>query len=117
MGIKGVRATVIRDDALHLCIRERIKALRATRNMSLEDLATAAGHSKSRIWEIENSEATSPTISVLSDLSKALRVPVTYLISDNLTLNDAEDAFLYAEYLALPPADKRRLRRICEIFK
>ncbi|KIL38691.1 hypothetical protein SD70_24910 [Gordoniibacillus kamchatkensis] len=70
-----------------------LKYYRKLRNMSLKDLEDASGGevSSAYIHRLESGERTSPTIRKLLQLSKALRIPDSVLIS-TIIKNSVEDA-------------------------
>lgn len=71
-----------------LTLGEEVKAARAHSRMSLQDVADAAGFTKSHVWEVEAGRARNPTIGFVSGLSKALGVP--FLRLAQAALNTAE---------------------------
>lgn len=58
----------------------RIRVTRAARAMSLDDVATASGFTKSHVWELENGRSRNPTVKAVWALSKALCVTPAYLL-------------------------------------
>ena len=56
-----------------------VRELRSERKLSLDDLAKAAGVTKSHVWEIEKGNSTNPTITTCINLARALGVSVGYL--------------------------------------
>jgi transcriptional regulator with XRE-family HTH domain len=77
-----------------LTLGEEVKAARAYSRMSLQEVADAAGFTKSHVWEVEAGRARNPTVGLISGLSKALGVP--FLRLAQAALNTAETP---------PPAD------------
>lgn len=63
-------------------LSQRVRALRKTRNLTLDQLAEASGVSRSMISLIERQE-TSPTAAVLNKLADALGVPLPALFSES----------------------------------
>lgn len=57
----------------------RIVQLRHHRRMTLQELADAAGASKSWIWELEHGRASNITIDMAVKLARALGVSLDYL--------------------------------------
>lgn len=51
-----------------------IKANRKRAEMSLQDLATAAGLTKSYVWELEVGRQTNPTVKAIHGLATALSI-------------------------------------------
>lgn len=62
-------------------IGKKIRDLRLRRGLTVQQLATAAGLSKGFISQVEN-DRTSPSLTTLSDVAKALVVSVAYLVVD-----------------------------------
>ena len=71
--LSGVRARV-----LEVAIGREVKALRTKLGLTVMDLAAATGLSHGMLSKIENG-ATSPSLTTLQSLSRALGVPVTSL--------------------------------------
>jgi hypothetical protein len=68
----------------------RIKGLRALRKLSLEEVATAAGFTKSHVWELETGRSRNPTVRAVWSLAKALGVTPAHLLGlspDGLSLH------------------------------
>lgn len=62
-------------------IATRLKELRKSRQLTLEELAEKSGVSKSMLGEIERAR-TNPTINVLWKIANALKTPLTTLINE-----------------------------------
>jgi len=58
-----------------LTLGEEVKLARTQRRMSLQDVADAAGFTKSHVWEIEQGRALNPTVALIAGLAKGLGVP------------------------------------------
>lgn len=69
-------------------MREMIEQHRSLSGLSLQDVATRAGITKSHLWDLEQGRATNPTIKTVGGLAKALCVPFTSMAQG--ALNDAE---------------------------
>ena len=67
-----------RDRVLEVAIGREVKALRTKLGLTVVDLAAASGLSHGMLSKIENG-ATSPSLTTLQSLSRALGVPVTAL--------------------------------------
>lgn len=61
---------------------EKLKKIRAYRNLSQEDLATILGTSKQVISRYENNQRT-PKITVAQEYAEKLNLPLDFLIDDN----------------------------------
>ena len=60
---------------------QMIKTRRASLSMSLDDVARAAGCTKSHIWEMEQDRSRNPTVAMVYGLSQALAVPFAMMAS------------------------------------
>lgn len=58
-----------------MTLAEEVAASRKLARMSLQDVANAAGFTKSHVWEVEQGRARNPTIGLVAGLSIALGVP------------------------------------------
>lgn len=58
-----------------LTLGEEIAVARANGRLSLQEVADAAGFTKSHVWEVEKGRATNPTVAMIDGLSRALGVP------------------------------------------
>ena len=61
---------------------KNVKSVRLDKNLSLQELANYSGVSVSMLSRIEREEKT-PTIRVASQIAKALRMPIGYLLDEN----------------------------------
>jgi transcriptional regulator with XRE-family HTH domain len=66
-----------------MSLAQKIRALRTQADMSLDDLATKAGLSKTYLWELEKDEAGAkrPSADVLLRIAKALSTTIAELLS------------------------------------
>jgi len=62
-------------------IGNRLKAIRAQKNLTLEEVARLTGVSKPMLGQIERGQST-PTITTLSKISTGLKVPLTSLLKE-----------------------------------
>lgn len=96
----------------------KINKLRTERGLSLEGLATAAGVSKSYLWEVENRDV-SPTAEKLKAIATALEVEVAFLLDDQLQVEpqDQSDRRFFRKYSQLDPERKEQMQRILDTFR
>jgi transcriptional regulator with XRE-family HTH domain len=85
----AIREEVAALPANVLTLGEEVLAARTQARMSLQEVADAAGFTKSHVWEVEKGRARNPTIGMVAGLSKALGVP--FLRLAQAALNTAED--------------------------
>ncbi len=96
---------------------KKIKDLRTSAGMTLDQLAQATGSSKSYIWELENKNPPRPSAEKLSAIATALGVTVDYLLgADDQTLEEAEDKAFFRQYSSLPESTRRTIREMAEIL-
>ncbi len=94
-------------DPYALKIGERIRDLRLERNMSLADLADAAGLSKGHLSSVEHGLA-AITIQTVSKLAKGLELPALYIV----TASEGNECEQVVELVRkLPPAEVVKFRR------
>ncbi len=74
-----MESTLPDDNAIDRRIAQRLRALRAERNWSLDDLARLSGVSRATLSRLENA-AVSPTASVLGKLCVAYGLPMSRLM-------------------------------------
>ena len=60
--------------------QHRIKTTRKARNMSLDDVASASGFTKSHVWELESGKSRNPTVRAVWSIAKALGVSPAWLL-------------------------------------
>ena len=69
-------------------MRHRIATARASRKMSLDEVALASGFTKSHVWELENGRSKNPTARAVWSLARALAVSPAWLLG----LDDKQSA-------------------------
>jgi transcriptional regulator with XRE-family HTH domain len=98
---------------------QKIKTHRQLKRMTLEQLATHTGCSKSYIWELENRESPPhPSAAKIFAIAAALGVTLEFLLEDGQTEPDdavVDEAF-YRKYKRMSPEIKRRLRQILDAW-
>lgn len=68
----------------------RIKGLRTLRKLSLEEVASASGFTKSHVWELETGRSRNPSVRAVWSLARALGVTPAHLMGispDGLSLH------------------------------
>lgn len=98
---------------------EKIRTLRRGKKLTLEELALAAGMSKSYLWELENRETPKPSAEKLDNLAKVLSMPVSYFLEADVEEPEERhlDEAFFRDYSALDTPAKEQLRKIVEAFK
>ncbi len=75
----------------------RLKQLRLKKSISLQDVATRVGASKTHIWDLETGKAKNPSLDLLKRLADFFQVGIADLVGENPDASD-EDSGLVAMY-------------------
>lgn len=95
----------------------RIKELRTSKGMTLDQLAAATGSSKSYIWELENKNPPRPSAEKLAEIAQVLEVTTDYLIGrEAVTLEAAEDKAFFREYSKMPASTREKIRQVARLL-
>lgn len=98
---------------------DKIRTLRKDKQMTLDELALAAGMSKSYLWELENRPSPRPSAEKLDALAKILGQPVAYFLDEEAS--EPEEAHIdeafFRNYKDLDANGKQVMRQIMESFK
>jgi len=95
----------------------RLRALRLKNKLSLQELADKVGASKAHIWDMEQGKTKNPTLMLLTELSRALGVPIKELVgeSDTITEGDSEKlAPLFRELRGLDDKDLELIKAMAD---
>ncbi len=98
---------------------EKIRAQRQQKKLSLEQLAELTESSKSYLWELENKDAPRPSAEKVAKIAAVLEVTTEFLLSESVASPDeavVDEAF-FRKYKRLPEADKRKIRRILDVWE
>ncbi|MBB4276396.1 helix-turn-helix domain-containing protein [Rhizobium mongolense] len=96
---------------------KRIKELRTAKGMTLDQLATATGSSKSYVWELENKDPPRPSAEKLAAIASVLGVTTDYLIGrEDVTLADAEDKAFFREYSQMSDSTRQKIRAMAKLL-
>jgi transcriptional regulator with XRE-family HTH domain len=99
-------------------LRTRLRRLRKSSRLTMDELARAAGISKSYVWQLENHEVPHLSAKVLMDLAKALGVTLQDLLGEPPPVQASpEDLRFFRKYIGMDPADKDRFRKMLELFE
>lgn len=99
-------------------LKTKVRALRRERGLTLDELATQTGSSKSYIWDLENKDGTRPSGDKLSKIAKVLGVTPEYLLDDTRTdptIEDRDQAF-FRKFEAAKPEVKDKIKRILDVL-
>ncbi|WP_275588953.1 helix-turn-helix domain-containing protein [Croceicoccus hydrothermalis] len=97
----------------------KVRDLRQKKGMTLEQLATATGSSKSYIWEIENKPVARPSAEKLGRIASVLGVTSEYLVDEERTEPPVADDFdraFYRKYHGASDPVKQKLKRILDVL-
>lgn len=97
---------------------EKIRAVRKSHKLTLEQLAERAGSSKSYIWELENGPAVRPSAEKISRIAEVLGVTVEFLLNDEKeepTESDVDKVF-FRRFTRLDKAKKDKLKAILDLI-
>ncbi|APW42021.1 transcriptional regulator [Rhodoferax saidenbachensis] len=82
----------------------RLRKFRMAKNLSLQQLADEVGASKAHIWDLEQGKTSNPTLALLTELSRALAIPIKELIGEVDASADEENlAPLFRDLRGLTP--------------
>lgn len=98
-------------------LREKLRALRQEKGLSLDELARLSDSSKSYLWELENRDARKPSAEKLQRIADILGVTTDYLLDDNATMDDAQikEAF-FRKFNRLEDDDKKRIQDMIDTW-
>lgn len=102
-----------------MSLAEKLKKLRIARGKSLQELADDVESSKAHIWDLETGRSKNPSIDLLKNLAKALKVSVADLVGENPT-GDNEDPHIvamYRELKELSPEDREVIQTVIDRFR
>lgn len=97
-------------------LKDRIKALRKAKKMTLEQLAEASDTAKSYIWELENRDNPKVSAEKLAKIAAVLGVTADFLIGGNEDLAGAEDKAFFRHYSKLPEPTRKTIREMAKLL-
>lgn len=97
---------------------DKIRELRKEKGLTLEQLATLAGSSKSYIWELENKNPPRPSAEKLAKIAEQLGTTIEYLLDGEgkVDAEDATDASFYRQYRKMDPDTKAKIRKMVDLW-
>ena len=69
----------------------RLRALRMKKKLSLQELADKIGASKAHVWDLEQGKTRNPSLSLLTELSRALDVSIKDLVGEGEETQGSEN--------------------------
>lgn len=101
-----------------MSIGARLKALRVSRNQSLQDVAGAVQSSKAHIWEIERGGSKNPSMDLLTRLAAHFHVTVSHLVGEDPPSEEHDELIvLYRDLKELGPQDREAIRGLMRHFR
>lgn len=97
---------------------EKIQKLRKKKGLTLDQLASLTGSSKSYIWELENKNPPRPSADKIARIAQHLEVEIEYLLdeSGDIAEEDAVDARFYRDYRKMDPATREKIRQMAKLI-
>lgn len=100
---------------------EKLRKLRTSRNLTLEDLATLIGSSKAYVWQLENKANAKPSAELLLKIANYFSESPEFFLDDgqidpsDRQMTQVEDAF-FRKFRKLSENDRRTIERIASGF-
>jgi transcriptional regulator with XRE-family HTH domain len=105
---------VIKESGLSLKFGEKLRKIRTSRNLTLDQLADAVGSSKAYIWQLENKKQAKLSAELLLKIATELRVAPEFLLDDTRDEPSSEqlnEAF-FRKFRSLSENDRRTIERL-----
>lgn len=98
-------------------LRDKLRVHRKKLGLSLDELASRTGSSKSYLWELENRDLSKPSAEKLTKIATELGVTAEYLLDEGADLTDrhVKEAF-FRKFSGLSPDDQERIRDMMEAW-
>jgi transcriptional regulator with XRE-family HTH domain len=98
---------------------EKIRTLRKKIGLTLDQLATEIGASKSAVWELENKVKARPSADRINQLARVLKVTPEFLMNDEsgeVPSETVADTAFFRRYQDLDAPTKQKLQQILEVL-
>jgi len=97
----------------------KIRQLRKANGLTLDQLATMSGSSKSYIWELENKNPPRPSAEKLSKIAEQLGTTIEFLLDaeNKVDEEDASDAQFYRKYKNMNGEVKAKIRKMVSLWE
>lgn len=92
----------------------RLRKFRMAKNLSLQGLADAVGGSKAHIYDLETGKTKNPSLSLLTELSRALGVPIHELVGESENTDDSQLTPLFRDLRGLDRSDLQLIKSLTE---
>jgi transcriptional regulator with XRE-family HTH domain len=94
---------------------DRIRELRKSKGMTLQELADVSGVAKSYIWDLEKGNSRRPSAAILDCIARALGSTVDQLLG-NVTEAEGLDGVFVQLYLAQSDEVRARIRKVAMVL-
>ena len=100
---------------------EKLRKLRTSKNLTLEELAAVIGSSKAYVWQLENKANAKPSAELLLKIANYFSESPEFFLDDaqvepsDRLVGQVEDAF-FRKFKKLSESDKRTIERIASGF-
>jgi len=100
---------------------EKLRKLRTSKKLTLEELAAVIGSSKAYVWQLENKDNAKPSAELLLKIANYFSESPEYFLDDtqiepsDRRVGQVEDAF-FRKFKKLSESDKRTIERIASGF-
>jgi transcriptional regulator with XRE-family HTH domain len=95
----------------------RLRALRMKKKLSLQELADKIGASKAHVWDLEQGKTRNPSLSLLTELSRALDSSIKDLVGEAEEVTEGEEVELGTLFRDLRGLDSATLEVIRTMTK
>lgn len=103
---------------MNLTFGARLRKFRMAKNLSLQQLADKVGASKAHIWDMEQGKTSNPSLGLLTELSRALDIPIKELIGEVDAASDEEHlAPLFRDLRGLTPEQLEVVRGLTKSLR
>lgn len=96
---------------------ERLRRLRESKKMTLQNVADEVGCTKAYIWELEKKDGQRPSAERVYALAKVLGVTVEDLMGESIPDAHPEDLSFFRDYISLSAEEKDVFIRMIGILK
>jgi transcriptional regulator with XRE-family HTH domain len=93
---------------------QRLRKFRMAKKLSLQDLADAVKASKAHVWDLETGKTKNPSLSLLTEFSRALGVSIKDLVGEAEHTDDSQLAPLFRDLRGLDPRDLEVIKTLTE---
>jgi transcriptional regulator with XRE-family HTH domain len=103
----------------HMGFGARIAKLRRDRKQSLQTVATAAGVTKTHIWQLEKEFTANPSMQLIQKLADHFGVSIAFLVDEDIDANDADQelARMFRQATDLDEKERQVLDDMIQAFR